>query len=95
MCRVPTSLSRVSASPAQEPLAKGNDASGNELEIVRLVGDGAIAKLPYDLRVLQEKDARHLSAVFFDLPDSMPEDRAFQPPLPNHRLYQVQPGVQA
>jgi hypothetical protein len=67
--------------------------SPNQLQIVRPIRNRSIPKLSHNLRPLQEEQTLLLVAVFFDRPNSMLEDRAPQPPLPNRRLQQRQPGI--
>ena len=45
--------------------------SGDQLEVVRLVGDVAVAEAARDLPVAQEEDARHLVAVVLDAANNL------------------------
>src|SRR5258705_1027053 len=65
-------------------------ASSNQLQIIRLIRNRLVAKLPHDLRPLQEEDALHLMTIFFNRPDSILEECTLQPSGPHRRLKQRQ-----
>jgi hypothetical protein len=43
----------------------------DEFQVIRLVGDGLVAKASYDFALFEEEHARHLMAVFLNAPDSV------------------------
>src|ERR1700749_2555285 len=74
-------------------LAQRHVSSRHQLQIIRLIRNRLIPKLPHDLRPLQKENPLHLLAVFFDRSDSMLEQRTLKPPHPYRWLKQCQHGM--
>src|SRR5580658_2817319 len=70
-------------------------ARANELQVIRLIGNGPMAKGAYDLPVFQKEHARHLMSIFLDQADSILEQRALEPAHPDLEIEKVQIRVGA
>jgi len=67
----------------------------NQLQVIRLIGDGAMAEGARNLPVFQKEHARHLLCVFLDPANSILEKRAPEPGQKDGRMQRVQVRVGA
>ena len=69
--------------------------SAGELQVVWLIGDGAMAKGSSDLALFEQEDAGHLLGIFLDHADSILEHRALEPSMPDDGIEEVEIGIGA